>query len=299
MSDDDLVASQAPERGMIVLVGHLGSWPRDLAPLSSRLWSAFSSRASRRRVKARISGLALDPGRGIRVGRQRAGAALDCDEVVRWLLAAGASETDDALFVEQAGAIRLSVEGDASFPPGSWSPRLCIELHLKRAELTSVGTLSPLTEMAASAFEVLDASGYCCSGYVDAGTVDRLRDGSLHWNSPIQPVPWRDEVFWLERQCLDDTLRYRVLDSYWGHYLSPPMVAKLDPDGTFAEEFLALRSRMEDSHQVIRRYPSGGMFITVSGSPADCITWSMGNPQTPWIENAVWLRRRFRLAGLL
>ena len=144
---------------------------------------------------------------------------------------------------------------------------------------------------------VLDKTGQCYYGFVDADEAGRVDYGHYYGVSFEGYSPWRycvNKVDWLadlkER-------RSRVRFPSWGTYLGPDLAAKANKIGDLYKEYTARKA--EEPDQYAERFDSGGMFLAVGKNPMDTVYLPPERSGSAPVQNAAWLWSWFRRAGMI
>ncbi len=152
----------------------------------------------------------------------------------------------------------------------------------------------PTIERAIEAF-ALDKSCFqaiiCCDYY------QRIYFTSFYSEFLAEPLCWSDYVDYVEWRELGKQREQRLQSVEWGNYLGPALAAKLPKD--FERRYLTFETpEYGVGSQIVRRYPGGGLFITVSNDPFEILEEHPEYMDTPMVRNAIWLRREYRKAGI-
>lgn len=125
-----------------------------------------------------------------------------------------------------------------------------------------------------------------------------LNWGHLYTDSVLSPLSWNEYVEHVEWHTCGDARESRLRNVQWGHYVGPAMTEKLP------QNFDKLYLSFETEHfgvgtQTLQRFPSGGVFVTVSDDPFEVFEEHPEATDIPLVRNAVWLRQQYRAAGIL
>lgn len=304
MSAHDTPPRMPRDNCVVMLEAHLDRFPDDSALLARTLWPSVAPIAKRRRVTVSRS---VFPSRDIPLDGVDNGdeleVSLPLDQVMKGLPDTPRGFRVWACSLVQARRFELGIIS-AMYDRLPFSPRIRLNLELNRSESLRRDVMTEFPKIFASIFEIIDATGLCSQGYIDSTWAWETGGNHIYQilSTSIDAYPFKRTMEQLDaHDMLLPGKRDRVFGSFWAHYLRPELAKKLDPDGSFKKRFLGVRPPTNeplDGMQTVWRFPSGGMFLTISGTPAD-LTAEYAGTYVPWYAAALWLRQEFREKGLL
>lgn len=155
-----------------------------------------------------------------------------------------------------------------------------------------------LFELSQLVFRVLDGTGECSSALAHIDYWGNTGGSLIYTNRPMLPLSWSDRVGYGDWHGASDR-DSRVRGVYWGNYVGKRLGLRL-PANT-VNEFLELEYEHYGKPQAAGVMPGGGQYFFLTKEPKDVMEASSIAVQwdDPQIANAVWLRQRFRKAGIV